>query len=614
MSGDRGKFNHYVINVLIFWLSMVWAFSSAQAQSQTPADPKVVITWNLDLTAFVGHTPEAEKFETWTSYQVFELEDGETAPLLRSVVNDFFESLGRNWVLSSSIDLLADLAHHWVTTEFPLDRGTMLPEASEVLREILYYRAAAWQMILSEDDWRASLASNSQSWTVQQKTRFLAEFGEILNSAYDPSGVEIFGRDDGKGLFGNSVLTTEELFSEMAEFEDAGVCRQHAHAMAQIAEDLGFQNVYVVSFLNVKTLHTTILMQNPESSGEVLKFDYAFMAESTLDEGQEILQQHSDAALNYYISRADGTPAAHLPTDLSLALADFTGHGRDVISVYSREKLPAVQSVRLNTGEASELLFLLGVRNNGQRFVAVIPSLQYGKGSEISRGTVSGGLIFRQLNGRNAQILDVYTRFTHELNSKWVGSEGIQGRAFSSSSLEAIGSAGRYSRKSGYGYSITPQGSLVSNMGLEGKISVEDGKTLIRVRGLRQFFVGVKDARGRFFPEIAENYSALQLQLTREWSEQLNAVAEVVIGTNEFGEQILIEGGVDHQSGDRIRARYQGRLNKEDLTLAPGMVRAYSLEGLKRLSSKFAVSGELILLDEESRSPVRLRFGGRFQP
>lgn len=105
------------------------------------------------------------------------------------------------------------------------------------------------------------------------------------------------------------------------------------------------------------------------------------------------------------------------------------------------------------------------------------------------------------------------------------------------------------------------------------EVQVRDGKTNVDIKAYSRFNAGMKDVRSLKWNNVMlfHNLSAIDVQGSHAITPDIEAFAQVVLGTRSFGPQAIFGAGVRDPAGvNSVEAGYYGRLSENVPEWVPG--------------------------------------------
>jgi hypothetical protein len=502
--------------------------------------------------------------------------------------------------------------------ETALPTGSSFTDPSQLNLFTAYMRIASQENKQGIENALGDL-KNQLSWS--EKTRLLQVIGGEGLLRYD--GARANGGGGGTSIPYENILLNFHKSVEIPPPEDdpdaepttlhvnLGVCRDIALAQTQAGHQLGFKHAYSLSHVSGGG-HALSIFQNPENPKELLAIDYSELTVSQLREGSRALTRDRDDTLRYTVADYSGKTVAAIPAELGTLMTE--GQGMNLRTVDPFLTRPQGSIARLSLSQRdSEYEYLksrrgkspksktkledgfnanvfTGVTSAKQKIVGVGLTAGLGNPEEdVLAGSASGGLGYVRKNSRDYgentyQSLQSQLYQTVYLNTPWID---LKKASSNGARLQVRGT----SQSTGYlggaiagledgGATTSGRRDILPEVGAEARFRSADGKTVLKGRAANQYGFGPKDvsaggASSGFYQNIS--YARVTGETTA-LPKNLRATFDAAVGLREFGPQILTQANLrNDEKGWQAGAGYQGALEKDAFTIAPGMEREFFL-------------------------------------
>ena len=192
--------------------------------------------------------------------------------------------------------------------------------------------------------------------TTPEKLTLLRLYGDLFYRQYDNSRVGasitlpsvISGEESLGGLLTTAYKNEKGIYYNQGHSQrKRGICTNIASAQGKIAEAIGLENVYVVTYNTTgPNGHATLVATDPDNSKKVYRIDGAKLGQSIGKEaGTALYQDATDHTLSYKLSRPNGETVASVPTEMMEILVENVGAD---IRDYDEFSKPAHSQVGVN--------------------------------------------------------------------------------------------------------------------------------------------------------------------------------------------------------------------------------------------------------------------------
>ncbi len=412
-----------------------------------------------------------------------------------------------------------------------------------------------------------------------------------------------------------------------------GVCRDIAPAQAQVLHQLGFKNTYVMAYKEQAGGHAAVITQDPDHPGEVMHLNYDGLEKRSLQGGTASLTRSDDYTTRYEIYDYKGKPVANLPSSVETMMMEGAGANLRLVDPLLTRPQGSISKVSLDAGNANSKVFqsktplFVGRTTDGQNIVGVGNTTRFLNPEEnVIAVTTTVALADQQRNVQDysnttykAEALHLNRQTTKYLNTPWITVKSNQGsltqvRATGQQTVER----GDILRRDGSAVETKPDGTVAVThlssqalsghdqsaaethyksyeVGAESRFRSADQKTLVKVRAATNTYhdynvSGLQSSGDK--GDWVNNVSYVRVTgETAALPNNLKATFDTAIGLRVFGPQIFTQAGIQNtKDGWKAQAGYQGALEKDAFTIAPGTEKQFFVNFEKSVSEGLTMS------------------------
>lgn len=396
-----------------------------------------------------------------------------------------------------------------------------------------------------------------QNLNTNEKLALIQMYGHVFLRNYDERR-----NDRGISERGKTVTTGELLTAAHAETpKPAGVCRDIASAQGEMAEALGFKNVYVVDFQQDNGIpHATLAASDPDDRKKIHKIDYDVLRTTRDGEGARVLDQgESDHTLVYRLSKPFDRTVGSVPSEQMHFLTDAVGSDTKLIDEMAQ---PRHSVIGLNTKDDSGIAQarIVAGSDSTSTYAAVAADGRYYQDSNFP-GHVGASLGYRQkMAGNRGGIGYLHLHIDQDAGTHVIDKEALELRLDTRAIVNALVSVNEDGK-------VGPQADVDLSVGARLEHSYRNGDLTFahEIRGhVKPGFSNISKMNFAPVMDRVSGHSDVRYQLAKQEEDGHDAVLllDVTTVVNQFGWRGRAEAGaaVDNVAAS---AFIQGRLTED---------------------------------------------------
>ena len=454
------------------------------------------------------------------------------------------------------------------------------------------------------------------------------------------------------GLAGVAIPYDAVIGNLKSPTTSLGVCRDIAPAQANILHQLGFKNTYVMAYKEQAGAHAAVITQDPDHPGEVLHLNYDSLERRSLQGGTSSLTRSDDYTTRYELYDYKGRPVANLPSSVETMMMEGAGANLRLVDPLLIRPQGSISKISLEAGNAKSKVFqskmplFVGRTTDGQNIVGVGNTTRFLNPEEdVIAVTSTVALADQQRNVQDysnttykAEALHFNRQTTKYLNTPWITVKSNQGsltqvRATGQKTVEHGDIMRRDSTAVETGSDGAPTVTHLSaqplsghdqeaartqyrsfEIGAESRFRSGDQKTLIKLRAATNTYRD-SNVSGLQSPTDKAGWvnNVSYVRVTGETAalpNSLKATFDTALGLRVFGSQIFTQAGIQNtKAGWKAQAGYQGALERDALTIAPGSEKQFFVNFEKSISEGLVLSASYMQPVGVSGSAPRIQAG-----